>query len=293
MPGHCRPATAIDQAAAGFPGPQVVLTKRRTIELSWSPAVKTIESTPGAAAAPPRKDAIFARERPLAADFEFGPETAHVFDDMVDRSVPFYQEIQRMVCELAADFAAPGSTLYDLGCATGTTLLALDPLVGPDVHFVGVDNAEAMLAEARRKLLGESSTRHIDFRLADLHEGPVIEDASVVLMVLTLQFIRPLHRARVLRRIADGLRENGCLILVEKLTLDSSLLNRLFINYYYAMKRRHGYSDIEIAQKREALENVLIPYRMGENVQLLREQGFRHVEEFFRWYNFSALIALK
>jgi tRNA (cmo5U34)-methyltransferase len=255
--------------------------------------MKAIKSDPEAAPAAPRKDAIFARERPLVTDFEFGPETAGVFDDMVDRSVPFYGEIQRMVCELAADFAAAGSTLYDLGCSTGTTLLALDSVVAPDVHFVGIDNAEAMLAEARRKLMRQGSARQIDFRHADLHEGPVIEDASVVLMVLTLQFIRPLHRARIIRRIADGLNENGCLILVEKLTLESSLLNRLFINYYYAMKRRHGYSEIEIAQKREALENVLIPYRMEENIALLKEQGFRHVEEFFRWYNFSALVAMK
>jgi tRNA (cmo5U34)-methyltransferase len=255
--------------------------------------MKAVESEPAAEPSPPRKDAIFARERQLVADFEFGPETAGVFDDMVDRSVPFYDEIQRMVCELAADFATGGSTLYDLGCATGTTLLALDGAAPPDVHFVGVDNAEAMLAEARRKLLRRTSSRQIDFRLADLHEAPIIENASVVLMILTLQFIRPLHRARMIRRIAQGLNESGCLILVEKLTLENSLLNRLFINYYYAMKRRHGYSDIEIAQKREALENVLIPYRMDENTQLLLDNGFRHVEEFFRWYNFSALIALR
>ena len=255
--------------------------------------MKAIESTPAAEPAAPQKDGIFASQGSLATDFEFGPETAGVFDDMVDRSVPFYREIQRMVCELAADFAASGSSLYDLGCATGTTLLALDPLVPPDVQFIAVDNAEAMLAEARRKLMRRTSARRIEFCLADLHQAPVIENASVVLMILTLQFIRPLHRARIMRRIAKGLNENGCLILVEKLTLGSSLLNRLFINYYYAMKRRHGYSEIEIARKREALENVLIPYRLEENRELLLDSGFRHVEEFFRWYNFSASIALK
>jgi tRNA (cmo5U34)-methyltransferase len=253
--------------------------------------MKAIENKPVADPPTPRRDAVFARERHVT-DFEFGPETAHVFDDMVDRSIPFYREIQRMVSELAADFAASGSTLYDLGCATGTTLAALDPVVAPDVHFIGVDNAEAMLAEARRKLMRRASSRQIDFCLADLHQSPVIENASVVLMILTLQFIRPLHRARLMRRTAQGLNENGCLILVEKLTLGNSLLNRLFINYYYDMKRRHGYSEIEIARKREALENILIPYRLEENRELLLNNGFCHVEE-FRWYNFSALIALK
>lgn len=237
-------------------------------------------------------DRIFADPRP-ASDFEFGAETAGVFDDMVGRSVPYYDEIQRMVGELAADFATEGSNLYDLGCSTGTTLAMLDPLLPPGVHFVGVDNSVAMLTEAKKKLASCSVTRTVDLQPADLHEGPAIENASVTLLVLTLQFIRPLFRERLARRIAQGTNENGCLILVEKLTTENTLLNRLFIKHYYDMKRRKGYSDLEIAQKREALENVLIPYRPQENRALLLDNGFRHVEEFFRWYNFGATIAVK
>ena len=239
------------------------------------------------------KDEVFAEARRLVTDFEFGKETAGVFDDMVGRSVPFYHEMQRMVRELAADFAAEGTNLYDLGCSTGTTLLALDRVVKPDVRFVGVDNSEAMLSQARRKLAPSEVKRRCELVCADLHEGPVIENASVVTMVLTLQFIRPLHRERLIRRIAQGTNENGCLILVEKLTTSNTLLNRLFIKYYYELKRRNGYSEIEIAQKREALENVLIPYRLEENRDLLLSSGFRHVEELFRWYNFGAMIAVK
>ncbi|MBX6370222.1 MAG: carboxy-S-adenosyl-L-methionine synthase CmoA [Rhodospirillales bacterium] len=237
-------------------------------------------------------DRIFADPRP-ASDFEFGAETAGVFDDMVGRSVPYYDEIQRMIGELAADFATEGSNLYDLGCSTGTTLAMLDPLLTPGVHFVGVDNSAAMLAQAKKKLASCGVTRPVDLQLADLHEGPAIENASVTLLVLTLQFIRPLYRERLVRRIAQGTNENGCLILVEKLTTENTLLNRLFIKHYYDMKRRKGYSDLEIAQKREALENVLIPYRPQENRALLLDNGFRHVEEFFRWYNFDAMIAVK
>jgi tRNA (cmo5U34)-methyltransferase len=237
-------------------------------------------------------DRIFAEARP-AADFTFGEETARVFDDMVGRSVPFYDEIQRMVCEVAADFAVPGSILYDLGCSTGTTMLALDRTVHPEVRFVGVDNAAPMLDIARAKLAGSGTQRQIELRCEDLHEGPAIEDAAVVAMVLTLQFIRPLHRERLVRRIAQGTRENGCLLLVEKLTSTNTLLNRLFIKYYYDMKRRNGYSDLEITAKREALENVLIPYRPEENRELLLSCGYRHVEEIFRWYNFAAIVAVK
>ncbi len=112
-------------------------------------------------------------------------------------------------------------------------------------------------------------------------------------MVLTLQFVRPLYRERLIRSIYDGLTENGCLILVEKVLGENSTFNRLFIKHYYEMKRRNGYSELEIAQKREALENVLIPYRLEENKELLRRAGFRHVDVFFKWYNFCAIIAMK
>jgi len=112
-------------------------------------------------------------------------------------------------------------------------------------------------------------------------------------MNLTLQFVRPLHRERLVKQIFDGMLARGAFILIEKLTVSDGDLNRLFINYYYDMKRRNGYSELEISQKREALENVLIPYRLEENVELLKGAGFRSVEMFFRWYNFCGLVAVK
>jgi tRNA (cmo5U34)-methyltransferase len=239
------------------------------------------------------EDRIFSEAKARASDFQFGKETAAVFDDMVDRSVPFYREIQRMTTEIAAEFAVEETNLYDLGCSTGTTLLELDPVIHPRVRFVGVDNAPEMLTRAREKLEARGLTRPYRLVQGDLHEGVLIENASVVIMTLTLQFVRPLFRARVVENVVRGLNDQGCLILVEKLTMEDSLFNRLFINFYYDLKRRNGYSDLEIAQKREALENVLIPYRMEENRALLRSSGFKHVEEFFRWYNFCGILAVK
>ncbi|MGB8275625.1 MAG: carboxy-S-adenosyl-L-methionine synthase CmoA [Alphaproteobacteria bacterium] len=246
-----------------------------------------------AKAAELNRDRLFAEEKPLIEDFRFGKETASVFDDMVDRSVPYYQEIQRMTGELAAEFAVPGTSLYDLGCATGTTLLVLDGMVDPGVRFVGVDNSDDMLEKARQKLEARGVERAYELMNADLNNCQFVENASVAVMILTLQFVRPLYRERAMRRICEGLNENGCLILVEKITLQDSLLNRLFIKSYYEMKKRNGYSNTEIVLKREALENVLIPYRYDENRDMLHEAGFRQVEEFFRWYNFCGVIAVK
>jgi tRNA (cmo5U34)-methyltransferase len=239
------------------------------------------------------QDRLFAEPTQRPTDFRFGEETAAVFDDMVSRSVPFYDELQRMTVEIASDFAVEGTNLYDLGCSTGTTMLALDPAISPRVRFIGVDNSAEMLEKAREKLAERELTRPYELIQADLHQGPMIENASVVVMLLTLQFVRPLYRQRVIGNIVRGLNDQGCLILIEKLTSGDSLFNRLFIKYYYDMKRRNGYSDLEIAQKREALENVLIPYRLGENEELLLSEGFRHVEVFFRWYNFCGMLAVK
>jgi tRNA (cmo5U34)-methyltransferase len=246
----------------------------------------------GAAPSDSDRDTLFASDGPVA-DFKFDEKTVAVFDDMVARSVPFYHEIQRMLGELAADFAIPGTRVFDLGCSTGTTLLVLDRLLPPEIGFVGVDNSADMLAKARGKFHHVGSARNLELRLQDLNQDRIVEHASVVVMNLTLQFVRPLNRERALRWIFEGLHSNGCLLLVEKQTPSASLVNRLFIDHYYAFKRRNGYSDLEIAQKREALENVLIPYRPEENRALLESIGFGPVEEFFRWYNFAGILAIK
>lgn len=239
------------------------------------------------------RDQLFAESGSAIEDFCFDGATASVFDDMVNRSVPFYAEIQRMVGEIAADFAVPGSSLFDLGCATGTTLLGLDSILDPGVRFVGVDNSPEMLEKARQKFLARKNSRCYELIVADLHRDRIVENASVVIMILTLQFIRPLHRTRMIQGLIEGMNEQSCLIIFEKITLDDSLFNRLFIRYYYNMKKRQGYSEVEIARKREALENVLIPYRPEENRELLASAGFTHIEEFFRWYNFSGILAVK
>lgn len=239
-------------------------------------------------------DRIFAAEKKTVPDFNFGEETAAVFDDMLDRSVPFYQEMQRMVGELAADFITEGSQVWDLGCSTCNSFIEIARTIDvKSVRFVGLDDSEAMLKRARQKLSAYGFRYECDLRRADINEGVAVEDASVVLLLLTLQFVRPIYRERLLKAIFDGLRENGCLIVIEKVLGEDSMFNRQFIKHYYAYKKRNGYSDLEIAQKREALENVLIPYKLRENLALLKQTGFTNIEVFFKWYNFCGIIAAK
>jgi tRNA (cmo5U34)-methyltransferase len=238
-------------------------------------------------------DKVYRDQRESIGDFRFDKSVATVFDDMVSRSVPFYGEIQRMVVEIAADYAEPGSSVYDLGISSGTTMVALNPQVDPTVRFVGIDNSSDMLDKCREKFAVEKFVRPVDLHVAELNDGVQVENASVVMLVLTLQFIRPLRREKLIADIFRGMRTNACLIVVEKVLGEDSVFNRQFIKYYYDMKRRHGYTEMEISQKREALENVLIPYKLLENRELLLNSGFRAVDVFFKWYNFTGIVAIK
>jgi len=251
----------------------------------------TRDSAPPAAI--PATDKVFDTPDDAIQDFAFNKTVAAVFDDMVDRSVPYYREIQRMTGQLAADFARPGTRIYDLGCATGTTMALMDHCVKEDVTLVGIDNSAEMLEKCRQKLDLARIEKPYELVDADLNKDLVIENASVVLLVLTLQFVRPLHRERLMRQVYEGLNPGGCVILVEKVLGESSHLNRLFIEHYYEMKRTKGYSDMEIARKREALENVLVPYRLTENLDLLAKIGFSEEDTFFKWYNFCGIVAVK
>ena len=239
------------------------------------------------------KDQVFKEEIEQASDFKFGANVAKVFDDMVNRSVPYYGEIQRMMAELAADHAKEGSDVYDLGCSTGTTMIGMDTLVNPNVRFVGIDDSQEMLDKCKLKLLEIGFSREYELRCADLSQGVKIDNASVVVLCLTLQFVRPIYREQLLKNIYDGLNSGGVLILVEKILAEESGFNRDFIKYYYNYKRRNNYSELEISQKREALENVLIPYKLSEDITLLRDRGFINCEVFFKWYNFAGIIAVK
>lgn len=239
------------------------------------------------------KDTLFEHAEKVT-DFVFDKEVADVFDDMLKRSVPFYTETQLMALSLAKNFVRSNTAIYDLGCSTGNVLKELVKMI-PDetVRFVGVDNADSMLNKTRKKLTGYDPLKRVELINKDISDEIGIKNASVVIMNYTLQFVRPLQREPLIRQIYNGLCDNGCLILMEKVLGNDSLFNRLYIQLYYEFKKKQGYSEKEIAQKREALENVLIPYRIDENIDLLKKCGFSSIDLFYKWYNFAGFIAVR
>ncbi|WP_417911068.1 carboxy-S-adenosyl-L-methionine synthase CmoA [Candidatus Electronema sp. PJ] len=232
----------------------------------------------------------------VTEDFSFNEQVAEVFDDMLDRSVPLYRTVIKTTASLIRQLAVPGSTIFDLGCSTGSTLLELSRLL-PDMQlrFVGLDSASAMLDKARRK--AEMFSKNIEFRQQDITApdlaDQLAEGADIILCNYTMQFIRPLLRQEFISRLYQALPEGGLLFLSEKIVGSHSRMNRHFINVYHEFKREQGYSELEIAAKREALENILIPFTAEENLSLLQQSGFDWAEMYFRWINFASFIALK
>jgi tRNA (cmo5U34)-methyltransferase len=211
---------------------------------------------------------------------------------MLTRSVPMYQECQSLAVHWCAQFAQTNTSVYDLGCSTGTLLLKLAQSIDKNkkINLFGVDNSQAMLEKSRKNL--EESPIPCTLIEANLNDDLHIQNASVVVMNYTLQFVLPEHRAQLLKNIHGGLLPGGSLVIIEKIKSVVPDLDRTFIEFHHEFKRDQGYSDLEISRKREALENVLIPWTVEENQALIKQAGFSTIDLFFKWNNFAGFIAL-
>ena len=233
-------------------------------------------------------DTVFTK--PIKKQFEFDEEVAAVFDDMLERSVPFYKESQKITQFFALKNLKEGGVIYDLGCSTASLLLNIHHAKEIDARLIGLDNSEAMLAQAKRKR--EAYGADIEVLNADILTYKY-ESADVFISNYTLQFIRPLVREELVKKIASSLKKDGVFIFSEKVISHHSKLNKELIECYYDFKKTQGYSEYEIMQKREALENVLVPYSEEENITMAKNAGFSHCEVLLRWANFCTFIAIK
>lgn len=239
------------------------------------------------------QDDIFAAPRDHIVDFAFDASVAHVFPDMIRRSVPGYGEIIALTGLLAGQYAQSGSRIYDLGCSLGASTISMRRRIPHrDCTLVGIDNSQAMLDRARTHIDQEGAGLAVelicdDVRNADIHQ------ASVVALNFTLQFIDPAERLPLLRRIHAGLQPGGVLILSEKIMFANDREQDFHTDMHLAFKRANGYSELEISQKRTALENVLIPDTLEQHRERLQWAGFPRSECWFQCFNFASLVAFK
>jgi len=225
--------------------------------------------------------------------FTFDESVARVFPDMIRRSVPGYATIVSMTGLLAGRYARSGSRLYDLGCSLGASSLAMRQAIRqPDCRIVAVDNSPAMLERCRSIVDTDTHDTPVDLVCEKLQDV-AIEQASVVVLNFTLQFIPREERDEVLRGIYRGLLPGGIMILSEKVTFEDPHLDALNIDLHHQFKRANGYSELEIARKRNAIEQVLLPETLACHRQRIARAGFGSCDVWFQCFNFASLIALK
>lgn len=240
------------------------------------------------------RDQIFAEIIQKPADFVFDEKVAAVFPDMLRRSIPGYPAIIDMIETLTTRYAQNGSNLYDLGCSLGASSLSM--LRGlknnSNCRIIAIDNSMPMIEKCQQLDLKPSESNSISFICEDILKTQIVE-ASVVVMNFTLQFISPDCRCGLIKAIFDGMRDGGILILSEKVKFDDDQVNNLLIDVYHAFKKSNGYSDLEISQKRTALENVLIPETIKDHRDRLIRAGFKSADVWFQCFNFMSMLAIK
>lgn len=237
-----------------------------------------------------QKDTLFTNPYPDSG-FAFNADVARVFDDMLSRSVPFYDTIQASITAIAASFISKGAIVYDLGCSTGTTMGHLIDHIADPFLCIGVDNSLPVLDQTKKKL-GRYSKERWQLITHDLNTPFDFHPCRLVIMNLTLQFIKPKNRLPLLKNIQQSLVNGGALILIEKIQPESQYAD-LFQTNYHTYKRGQGYSQTEIINKSKALKNVLVPLSISENLALLKQAGFVAPATFFQWFNFAGMLAIR
>lgn len=239
------------------------------------------------------KDQIYNESLANIADFRFDAQVADVFTDMIERSVPGYRSIITMIETLTGHYAQPGTNLYDLGCSLGAATLSMRRgITANDCTILSVDNSDAMVKRCRKAVDRDLSDTPVEVVCDDIRNVEVT-NASVVVLNFTLQFIPPDDRIQLLKKIGEGMNPGGVLILSEKVVFEDAHLDQLLFDIHHDYKRAHGYSDLEISQKRSALENVLVPETIPTHRDRLLKAGFNSVDVWFQCFNFMSMLAVK
>lgn len=239
------------------------------------------------------RDRIYASPRDMIVDFRFDEAVADVFPDMIRRSVPGYDTLVPLLGLFAAQHVKAGTQVYDLGCSLGAATLAIRRYINaPDCRIIAIDNAEAMIAQCRINLGDDDTGIPVDLACMDIRDAE-IENASLVVINFTLQFIEPEQRQSLISRIYQGMVPGGALVIADKIKFDDPAQQVYEENLHLAFKRANGYSELEISQKRTALEKVLVPDTMEAHLARAHNAGFQQAYPWFQCFNFAALCAIK
>jgi len=242
---------------------------------------------------PPAQDSIYAQPLEAISQFVFDDAVAQVFQDMVRRSVPGYNTLLSMLPVIMQQYAQENSNCYDLGSSLGASTLAMrHGIKHKNIQIIAVDNSAAMIEKSRQTIAADSADIPVELICDDI-QNIKIEGASVVVMNFTLQFIPLAQRLFLLQKIYQGLKPGGVFVLSEKILLDKNEQQEWMTQLHHAFKKANGYSDLEIAQKRSALENVLLAETRDAHHQRLQQAGFENTIDWYQCFNFVSILAIK
>ena len=209
----------------------------------------------------------------IPGNWKFDQQVSQNFDGHVVKSVPFYEEIQRMVVEISEWFVRDNSAIYDIGASTGTTisLLFQQHRFKNNINLFGIEESEPMIESARRKC-AEANVNFIHENVTN--SNVCFQNASFVTSILTMQFVPLSQRLNVLEKIHNGLIEGGAFIMVEKIMAENSFFENSWLELYWDYKQRQGLTDAMIRQKAISLRGVLNPLTLKQNLKLLSNSGF-------------------
>jgi len=236
------------------------------------------------------RDKLFTQESDIS-EFAFDKKVVEVFDNMVLRSVPGYKQMLELIGLAGRTYPTPNSNIYDLGCSTGAaTLAVLSNLKLESVKIFAVDNSKDMLHQCKDNLSHvKGDIQYVYDDITDVK----IKNASLIILNLTLQFISTKNRSVLVKHIFDNLLPGGALIISEKIVYEDNETNRIFTSLHESFKKENGYSDTEIAKKRKAIENVLIPESMERHLKRLSDAGFKRPLVQMQCINFASFLAVK
>lgn len=221
------------------------------------------------------------------SNWKFDKTVVPVFDEHVKQSVPMYDEIHRLITDIAGWYVKDGVNVYDVGTSTGKVLKNLINAYNVDANYIGLDNSENMID----KLASENL--NIELINQDVTDGFEFKNAGLITSVLTLQFINEDKRQKLINDIYKGLNKGSAFILVEKVIGENARFNEIYIELYHELKLKNGLSPQHVFDKSKAIRGVMKPYTLEENKELLANAGFNDIDIFFKWNNFVGIIAVK
>lgn len=222
----------------------------------------------------------------ISGNFSF--DTIRDFDKHIELSIPNYKHIWELINSISTYFIIENSNVYDLGCSTGLglKLLTLKNKL-KNVKYIGYDISENLITEGTR------NTNSFLIQKEDItNENITFPNASLILMIFTLQFLPNYKKESILTKIYNSLISGAGFIITEKTIIETGKIQDIFTFSYYDFKE-NNFTREQILSKQYDLRYIMKNNTETEIIGMLKKVGFRYIETFFQSLQFKGWICIK